>query len=167
MQPDYYQDNIQVGAYLLGERPQAALETMAAFHAAVSSGGPDDFFGLKKAFAAIYADLSLSQLLNLIRLSRWDAEVLRRCLPAIRQHIQTVAPVWFGDIQEVLDRVWAHFLPIGEPFDLALQLGLTCASMGHFAAALDYFAASAAAYGQNSARDAHIARCQAALAATG
>lgn len=117
LHPPHYQDNLQVGAYLLGERPQQAVETRLAFSEAVAAGGPDDFYSLKTTFEGKYEMLSLPQLLALLRVSSWDAVIFEECFPALLAKVEKVSPAWYEDIYETLKQIWQGYLPLGEgPF---------------------------------------------------
>ncbi|MCP4422071.1 MAG: hypothetical protein GY805_36120 [Chloroflexi bacterium] len=111
-QVPHYQDNIQVLAYLLGEIPQAAQETRHAFTAAVGQGGPDDFFALKSVAEKQIKQMSLPQLLSFLRLSGWDADVFANFLPHFTAELKTADPVWYPDVQNALNNILHHYLPL-------------------------------------------------------
>jgi hypothetical protein len=139
LHPPHYQDNLQVGAYLLGERPQDGLETQLAFSESVSAGGPDDFYGLKTALEGKYEGLSLAQLLSFLRLSSWDAEIFGECYPALLAKVGKVSPAWFGDIYAVLGEVWQGYLPLGEGDAVAEQIGRLLKAMGYKERTAEFF----------------------------
>ncbi len=112
LHPPHYQDNLQVGAYLLGERPQSAIETRLAFSDAISEGGPDDFYGLKAALESQYANLTLAELLSYLRFSSWDATLFEDCFTALLAKAGEVSPAWYGDIYQAAEKVWQEYLPL-------------------------------------------------------
>ena len=114
LQPGQYQDNLQVAAYLLGQPPQAGLETQQAFANAVGQAGPDDFFALKQAMEPHLSRLTLPQILSYLRLSVWDAAIFRDCYPTLLAQVQQADPVWYEDVYQVIVQVWRQYLPLGD-----------------------------------------------------
>ena len=114
----HYQDNLQVAAYLLGDVPQGGIEIQQAFADAVVNGGPDDLFALRQALMPHLDELTLPQLLSVLRLSTWDADVLRDCHAALLAQVQQSDPVWYADVAAVLTHVWRQYLPLNEDDDL-------------------------------------------------
>lgn len=121
-QVPHYQDNIQVLAYLLEELPQAGLETQLAFAQAVGEGGPDDFQALKMVVETQYGGMSLPQMLSFLRISGWDAGVLRDMDVQLRTAVATADPVWFEDVAQALQAVWQRYLPLQAEDALLTQI---------------------------------------------
>ncbi len=113
-QAEHYQDNLQVGAYLFGEKVDGFDETRLAFMQAVLRGGPDDFFGLRELMVeAVSAETPIPQFLNLLRLSAWDADLLHDIAAAFTDAIRAADPVWYEDIVDMLQAVDAQYLSLG------------------------------------------------------
>lgn len=112
LRPPHYQDSLQVGAYLFGERPQNALETKLAFSEAISDFGPDDFYSLKEVMDSQYTTMTLAQLLSYLRLSNWDATLFEDMYTAFLAKAVEVSPAWYGDIYFAAARVWQGYLPL-------------------------------------------------------
>ena len=126
----HYQDNLQVLAYHLGAAPNALSETDLAFAQAVVQQGPDDFFALRQAFAATYQDLSLPQLLSVLRLANFDAALLREMQPALLQRLQESETVWYADVYQAILQTWRQYLPLGEADDFAAIIEPLLREMG-------------------------------------
>jgi hypothetical protein len=110
--PPHYQDNMQVLAYVLGDAPNEALETAAAFNAGISQRGPDDFFALKRVIETQYDAMALPQMLAWLRFCVWDAEVFRDLMPTFLDKLREADPAWHTDVYEAVRQVWASYLPI-------------------------------------------------------
>ncbi|MCA9930996.1 MAG: hypothetical protein KC419_21070, partial [Anaerolineales bacterium] len=102
----------------LGDVPQGGIEIQQAFADAVVNGGPDDLFALRQALMPHLDELTLPQLLSVLRLSTWDADVLRDCHAALLAQVQQSDPVWYADVAAVLTHVWRQYLPLNEDDDL-------------------------------------------------
>ena len=130
-QVPHYQDNIQVLAYLLGDLPQAGLETQLAFADAVGAAGPDDFQALKSVLEKQYGTMSLPELLSFLRLSGWDATILADMLPHLQTRVETADPVWYADVAAALHRVWQNYLPLRQNDTLFKQISSLLDLMGY------------------------------------
>ena len=125
-QVPHYQDNIQTLAYLLGDMPREAAETRLAFTQAVGWGGADDFYALKSVAEKQIANLELPELLSLLRLSGWDAELLRDCLPHLQKLLEYCDEAWYADVYNALQIVRQLYLPLREPDALLEEVDALC-----------------------------------------
>ena len=112
-QAPHYQDNLQILALHLHRPLSDAAATSRAFAAAVTNGGPDDFFALQTALHPLLNTLSPAQLLSLLRMSAWDAGLFQDCLPTIIAHAEQ-HPEWHPDIHDATLQVWQQYLSITE-----------------------------------------------------
>lgn len=119
---NHYQDNLQTAVYALGQLPQNGLETQLAFQQTIQQNGPDDFFALKQALEPQLDSLTLPQILSYCRLSAFDADIFRDCLPALKTQLQQTDPVWFADVTDVLEKVRQQYLPLREDDDLGEKI---------------------------------------------
>lgn len=128
----HYQDNLQTVACLFGDTLAGGQETSRAFAAAITSGGPDDFFALKTALEPHLHTLTLPQLLSWLRLSRWDADLFRDCYLTLAAQLAD-EPAWHDDVAAILYQIWAHYLPLRSDDDLADKLNQLLTIMGRLA----------------------------------
>jgi len=119
---DHYQDSLQTAVYLLGQLPQNALETRVAFQQTLQKNGPDDYFALTQALEPHLDNLSLPQILSYLRITAFDANIFRDCLPVLKVQLKQADPVWFEDTWMVMQQVWQQYLPITDDDDLARQI---------------------------------------------
>ena len=127
--PPHYQDNLQVAAYLLGQIPQAGLETGFGFETAVIQNGPDDFFAIKTALEPHLPTMTLPQILSYLRLSAWDAAIFCECYPTLLAQLKQASPAWYPDVQAVLNRIWQQYLPLQAEDDLAAKIQVLLTEM--------------------------------------
>jgi hypothetical protein len=118
MHPSHYQENIQVAAFILGEIPQGGIETQQAFADAIANSGPNEFFAIKQALESHLATMTLGQLLSLLRISAWDADIFRDCYPFLLARVQEESPVWYTDVANMLVNIRQQYLPLREDDDL-------------------------------------------------
>ena len=126
----HYQDHLQTAVYLFGQLPQAGLETKLAFQHMCQQGSPDDYFGLKQALEPHLNNMTLPQLLNVLRLMAWDADIFRDGLPTLKRRVEEVDPVWFEDVLVMVEQVWQQYLPLTEEDDLGRQIEALLRLMG-------------------------------------
>ena len=112
LQPAHYQDNLQISAYLLGQLPQEGMETAVAFQDSIGQAGPDDFYALKRAIEPHLNSFDLPQLLSYLRLSKWDADIFIDCFPALLTRVQQADPVWYADVDKLIEIIWRQYLPL-------------------------------------------------------
>ncbi|RQW79125.1 MAG: tetratricopeptide repeat protein [Methanothrix sp.] len=148
----YQYSGIDVCAFLMGAHPGGWIETCHAFHDAMESFGPDDFFILKKGLDQNYAALDLSQILAFLRLSGWDSKVFYNCFPAIAEKIR-IAPV---DLQEevhnAIQKTWDNYYPmVGDRRDVPYQMATLLCTMDRYSEALQYTERSLSFFGENPA----------------
>ena len=77
LQPFHLQRSISVNAFVWGLGEFTNMRE--AYHRYVQDFGPDDFYAIKKGMEPQYPQLSLPQLRSLLRLSRWDSNILMGC----------------------------------------------------------------------------------------
>ena len=100
--------------------------------------GPDNFFALRSLLSGDGA-ASVETMLAGLRLARFDPTLLIELLPRLLEVLPAMPTRMRGEVGRVLDRVWDHWFPIGEPVDLALCVGLCFSAMERFPRAVDFF----------------------------
>lgn len=146
------QQELVVGAFLLGEPAAGAHEAAQAFADAVAGFGPDDFFAVKQALEATRDQLTLRQLLAYLRLSRADARIFMLCMPALLARTDGATAAERADLRALIEEAWAIYYPIGEDADLAFHLGVLLARLDELALAATFFRRALASHGP----DAHV-----------
>jgi len=154
---------LHIGAFLFGIPTGRAVESDLAYLEAIDSGGPDDFFAVQMAMEKHCGDLNFDQTLAYLRMGGWDAYIFRCCLPAIRRQVATASPECLEQLRHAIALVDAGFLPTGEQYDLAFNLGLLWLELNQVALAAGQFEKSLERHGPESASLINLAICLARL----
>ncbi|MFT5196916.1 MAG: hypothetical protein ACI85U_003955 [Candidatus Promineifilaceae bacterium] len=125
----HYQDNVQTLAYVLHGSADSNRQTQLAFEQAIVQNGPDDYFGLRRLLESQIEQMTLSQLLSLLRWSAYDGDLLRDCFGQLETLVQAEGEAWYEDVVEMLEKVKAQYLPIRPDDDLLAQIDQLIASL--------------------------------------
>lgn len=137
--PPHQAQNLVVAAFVLDELDIPA--TADRYADRLAEGGPDDIHDVQ-ACQVPAGQLTLTQALSVLRTSRWDTHAFVGLFPHLLALAPAAPPLVQADLAHAVHRIWDGWFPIGEPFDLALCLGLLLASIGRHGEALGFFAAS-------------------------
>ncbi len=132
--------SLVVAAFVLGEVADRERFAAAVQDELVDTG-PDNFFALRSLLSGDGA-ASVETMLAGLRLARFDPTLLIELLPRLLEVLPVMPTRMRGEVGRVLDRVWDHWFPIGEPVDLALCVGLCFSAMERFPRAVDFFEVS-------------------------
>lgn len=143
LHPEAGPENLDVGAYLLGEGTGSLPETERTFREALAEFGPDDFFALRRLLDTCYDDMTVPQALAALRLSAWDARVFEGLARPLARLAPDLDPGQALDLERAAARVWEMFFSIREggvdAAELALTLGEVLLAAHRVDAALRYF----------------------------
>ena len=128
--------NVNAFAFGVGKRP--LLETQAAFTAAIGESGPDDFYAMQQVAARFFGDMSLPEVLAVIRWSAYDPVVFSAALPALIVLVEGAPEHEFHDVRSVLANVWASHFPVQGGPDLAFSIATVLYGMGRYLDALEF-----------------------------
>lgn len=152
--------SLNISACLLG-LPESATEARMAFDEAVERLGPDDFFQLKTAVEAAPGQLTLAQILAWLRLSGWDASVVRACFSRLME-LLGAAPISIllaVELRAALRQVWETCFPLREEWNLPFHLGVLLCELEGFSDALELFRSSIELYGPEPASVFNLGLC--------
>lgn len=152
-------NSLNVCAFILGNPLGGTVETHQAYAAAIEQFGPDDFFTLKKGVEKTYDTMTLPQILALLRLSGWDANILLGCFPTLLDRVDSLSERERQALYEAIRQVWETYFPIGEKRDLAFFLGMLLYGMAYYSEALGYFQHSLQFYGPDASTAYNIGMC--------
>lgn len=169
--PDREPYRLGVAAFLLASQaatlPQPAIDawpaTRRAFAAQIDAFGPDDFYVLVQTLEDQLATMDLHRALALLRLSRWDPQLLAGCLPALVVWSRQVSPTEWNELRQAIERTLAHDYPSTTRFDLAYGLGLFFFQRAEYADALKCYTLSLAHQRPNTQMLYEMAICQVEL----
>jgi len=122
--------SVQVG--LLGVPKSEYSETALTFYDTVTSYGADDYHTLTVALHNHYAELTISQMLSLLRMSRWDSVLFEECFEHILMKVQETTDEVRADVRLALRHVWDNYYFIGEDKDIPFMIGAILHNIGSF-----------------------------------
>ena len=155
--------SINICAFLLGTNSAGYAETQLAYHKAIEKGGPDDFFTLKKGIEKHYEDLTLEQLLALMRLSGWDSKIFLDAFPALLNQVESTSESLQQELNLAIQQVWDNYYHIGEERDIAFYMAMLLYGMKDYREALEYFDHSLRLYGPDASTLYNMAMCHYSL----
>jgi hypothetical protein len=151
---------IAVAALIFGGGAGGFPETRLAYEDAIERFGPDDLFILAEGVERAAAQLSVAELVALLRLSGWDAFTLLGISDALLDGLPGASAAVREDLRDALFEVYErHFAVPGEG-DLPFTLGLLLYELADYEEALACFEASRDQFGPDSATEYNIALCR-------
>jgi tetratricopeptide (TPR) repeat protein len=139
-----------------GEHPETAL----AYAEAIDAFSPDDLFKLAEGVERAAAELSVAEIVALLRLSGWDAFTLLGVTEALVEKVrQADAPVQ-EDLRTALFEVYERRYAVPGDEDLPFAIGRLMYEMGDYEDALDFFEDSIEQYGPHPATEHNIRLCE-------
>ncbi|MEX1018952.1 MAG: tetratricopeptide repeat protein [Litorilinea sp.] len=125
-------------------------ETRRTFAAQVAEFGPDDFYVMTRALDDQLATLPFAQVMALLRLSRWDPQLMADCLPALMAALDELTPGQWAELHTAIAATVAQDYPSTTRYDLAYGLGRLFFLRGEYEQALLHLRASAAQHAPNA-----------------
>ena len=110
--PPHYQDNLQVVAFVFGEALVQLERFETTFQRAIVERGPNEMFVLYQLAEVNHHTLSLQAILNLLRISYWDAALLQLLWTHFKGLVQTADDIWHADVVQSLAQVLKQYLPL-------------------------------------------------------
>ena len=114
---------IDVGA-LAVRPPGGYAETRAAYDDAIERFGPGDLSILSEGVERAAEQLSVAEIVALLRLSGWDASTLHGVLGALREQAAEADPAAQEDLRQALFEIYDRHFPVPGDADLPFAIGL-------------------------------------------
>jgi tetratricopeptide (TPR) repeat protein len=150
---------IDVGALVFG----AHEETRAAYDDAIERFGPGDLATLTQGVERAAEQLSVAEIVALLRLSGWDASTLHGVLGPLRDQAAGADPATQEDLRYALFETYERHFPVpGDP-DLPFAIGLLLYELQDYEDAIEFFEASLEQHGPDPATEKNIELCEAML----
>ena len=140
-------NSIVLGCLLFVYHPEEYRETGLAYTCLVDDFGPEEFFDLKKFNEKVFTQLSIQNILGLIKLSNYDARLFMQMFPHLFERIHEISFAERWSIFKALHRVWDTYYPLGEDDDLAFLIGELLFNLKFYKEAIIYFNMSINIYG--------------------
>ncbi|MCI0574243.1 MAG: tetratricopeptide repeat protein, partial [Myxococcaceae bacterium] len=134
-------------------------ESRLAFRETMNGFSPRAYVELLGELRKGWAEPTLDAIMDLLRLSDWDFEVLASWKDVLRKHLASAPEAVKQELVEGLRRVWDRFYPMGK--DMAFELTRVCLAMKEAREAIFYARESLRLFG-----DSHLAWFSLGLALT-
>jgi tetratricopeptide (TPR) repeat protein len=154
---------IDVGALLFGAPPGGYAETRLAYDEAIERFSPDDMFNLAEGLERTAAQLSVAELVALLRLSGWDAFTLLGVVDPLLERVAGADAAVQEDLRDALFETYDRHFAVPGDDDLPFAIGLLLYEMQDYEDALEFFEASREQHGPDPATERNIALCEAQL----
>ncbi|HET9838469.1 MAG TPA: SAM-dependent methyltransferase [Candidatus Angelobacter sp.] len=144
----------------IARRPEAEFpRTCKAYAQALEAFGPDDLFTLMGWLSAYLENVSLSQALSILRLTRWDTTAFQRLFPVIAPRLRNIGAER-NDLRDAVLRVWENRYPV-EAGDnsLAFECAVVLLELKFYIEAAAMFEASATLLGSTAATSYNLGLC--------
>jgi hypothetical protein len=140
-----------------------AEHTRAAYANALEHFGPGDLATLTAGVERAADELTVAEIVALLRLTRWDATTLHAVLEPLRDKAADADPATQEDLRFALFETYdRHFAVPGDP-DLPFAIGLLLYELQDYEDAIEFFEASLGQHGHDPATEKNIELCEAML----
>lgn len=149
---------VDVLALAFGAAPHA--ETGLAYADAIDAFSPDDLFKLAEGTERAAGELTVAEIVALLRLSGWDAFTLLGVTEALVEKVGDADAAAQEDLRAALFEVYERHYAVPGDEDLPFAIGRLMYEMGDYEDALDFFEDSIEQYGPHSATEHNIRLCE-------
>jgi tetratricopeptide (TPR) repeat protein len=133
--------------------------THKAYEQAISAFGPDDLFAIMSWLNAYLEEVSLSQVLALLRLTRWDPVVLARLFPVIARQARS-ANAERSDLRDAVLSTWENHYPLSKDENvLAFYCGVILLELRSFQDAYSMFRKSQQLFAPSATTSYNLGLC--------
>ena len=147
---DYSDYSMQLGCFLFVDNPETYRNTTEAHHHYVNDFGPDDYNGLKKVFYRLADELTLRELITVIRLSHYDSAQFIKLLPSIKKHLVSLNITDRKRLRQILVEVEHFFFNINESSNVSYEIGGLLYDMAFYQDSLDVFDNYTLSFGESA-----------------
>jgi hypothetical protein len=139
--------SLDVAAFVLGLPGAQAAETRSAYVGEVDEAGPDDFYCVRQLLCRSAPEMTLEELLAVLRTSASDPDTLRSVLPDAVRLVAGAPEGMYPEVHRALDLLWDNHFALPDGYDLAFDIGSLLYGMSRWEDALVYLARSQAEFG--------------------
>jgi hypothetical protein len=157
--PPKHFTNLNLCAFIQCNPRDEFTATHQAYHEALTAFGPDDLFAMMSWLNAYLEEISLSQVLPLLRLTRWDPVMFVRLFPVIaRQARNAVAER--TDLRDAVLSTWENHYPLNHDDNvLAFYCGVVLLELQFFSDAYSMFRKSQQLFGPSATTSYNLGLC--------
>lgn len=161
--PDKHSSSLNLCAFLKGPTGARFLATKTSYQEARSNIGPDDLFALLGWLNPHMEEMSVPQILALLRFSRWDPTTLVRLFPVLARQIRTVSAERH-DLRNAVMLTWAnHFPTTPDENILAFYCGVILLELRFYEEAFSMLKRSQDLVGRSAATSYNLGLCSLGL----
>lgn len=161
--PEKHFSPLSICAFLQLPKEAHFAATNAAFCQAQAGVGPDDVFTLLGWLHPHMEEMSVAQILAMLRLSRWDPVALMRVFPVLGKQLGSVNAER-NDLRQAVMRIWENNFPVNSSENaLAFQCGVILLELRLFADALAMFQESERMLGRSAPTSYNLGLCELGL----
>jgi tetratricopeptide (TPR) repeat protein len=161
--PDKQSSSLNICAFLQDRLSREFPLTKAKYQETRSAIGPDDLFALLGWLNPHMEEISVTQILSIIRLSRWDAAAFVRLFPVLARQVRTVSAER-NDLRDAVRRTWMNHFPLNPQENiLAFQCGVILLELRLFEEAFAMFIRSQALLSRSAANSYNLGLCSQGL----
>ncbi len=141
--------------------------TQKTYDEALAAFGPDDLFALMTWLNAHLEEVSISQALSLLRLTRWDTTAFLRLFPVIARQLRNITGER-TDLRHAVLNIWANHYPVTPAENvLAFNCGVILLELRFFGDAQGMFQTSEQFFGRSAATSYNLGLCALGLGRSG
>jgi len=144
--PKYSTFHLELACMLFMPESNSYSELLASFDRNVNDFGPDDFNGFKQSTYKNMHNMSLVELIGVLRLSAYDSTIFVKVLPRIKELCKNITMKERHRLAQTMEQTWEMYFNLSESLDLAFEIGGVCYDLGFYKVALGYFDKSIALY---------------------
>jgi len=157
--PSKHSSNLNICAFFQGASGDQFPATQAAYQDVQASFGPDDLFTLLAWLNAHMEEMSVPQILSVLRLGHWDPVALVRLFPVLARQLRTVLRERV-DLRDAVISTWANHYPIHPSENIiAFYCGVILLELRFYEDALAMFKASQQIFGGSAATSYNLGLC--------
>lgn len=133
--------------------------THQAYQEALAAFGPDDLFAIMSWLNAYLEEISLSQVLPLLRLTRWDPVMFVRLFPVIARQARNAIGER-SDLRDAVLNTWEKHYPLNHDDNvLAFYCGVVLLELRFFSEAYSMFRKSQQLFGSSGTTSYNLGLC--------
>jgi len=157
--PAKHSSNLNICAFVQGAPGDQFPATKAAYQDAQAGFGPDDLFTLLAWLNAHMEEMSVPQILAVLRLGHWDPVALVRLFPVLARQLRTVFRERV-DLRDAVMSTWANHYPVHASENvIAFYSGVILLELRFYEEALGMFKVSQQIFGASAATSYNLGLC--------
>jgi tetratricopeptide (TPR) repeat protein len=157
--PEKHSSSLHICAFLKHPSGAQFPALKARYHETQSALGPDDLFALLAWLNPHMEEMSVPQILALLRLSHWDPTTLIRLFPVLARQIRNVSAER-NDLRNAVLRTWTNHFPVSPSENiLAFDCGVLLLELRFFEEAISMFHHSQRLLGPSASNSYNLGLC--------